>query len=279
MRRSRRGAGILARYGRWAVVTGASEGIGEATARALAAEGVSVVLIARREERLRALADELATAGVATKVLALDLARPESAAAVAAATAALDVGLLVAAAGYGTSGAFLAADVDDELAMLDVNCRSVLALCHAFAPRFAGRGRGGIVLMSSLLAFQGVPRAANYAATKAFIQSLAEGLRIELRPSGVDVVASAPGPTRSGFAARADMRITAAETPAVVARETLHALGRAGTVRPGRLSKLLEALLSPLPRSARVRIMARIMDGMTRHQGDGKEPLSAGKPA
>jgi short-subunit dehydrogenase len=129
--------------------------------------------------------------------------------------------------------------------------------------------------MSSLVAFQGVPRAATYAATKAFIQTFAEGLRLELSGSGVDVIACAPGPVRSGFEARADMRMGAAASPATVARGTLDALGRRTTVRPGFLAKFLEASLLPLPRLARSRIMAIVMGGMTRHQDDGKKQQDA----
>jgi short-subunit dehydrogenase len=141
--------------------------------------------------------------------------------------------------------------------------RAVVALSHSFGQRFVARGRGGLVLFSSLVAFQGVPRAANYAATKAFIQSFAEGLRLELAPRGVDVVAAAPGPIASGFATRASMQMSMAGTPVEVARDTLAGLGRTGTVRPGFLSKFLELSLSTLPRWGRVRMMAIVMAGMT----------------
>ena len=114
------------------------------------------------------------------------------------ATDGLDVGLVAAVAGFGTSGRFVDNPLDRELDMVDVNCRAVVELSHHFARRFVAQRRGGLILMSSLVAFQGVPRAATYAATKAFIQTFAEGLRLELAPSGVDVVASAPGPVRSG---------------------------------------------------------------------------------
>jgi len=255
---------LRARYGPWAVVTGASDGIGREFARTLAAAGLDLVLVARRGEVLAALAEALGRAhGIRTRVLALDLARPAEVAELGVATNDLDVGLLVAAAGFGTSGRFVDAALDAELAMIDVNCRAVAALAHAFGQRFARRGRGGLVLMSSLLAFQGVPRAANYAATKAYVQSLAEGLRVELAPDGVDVVASAPGPIHSGFAARAAMTMGKAQPPAAVARATLAALGRRGTVRPGWLSKVLEGSLSMLPRRGRVRMLARVMRGMT----------------
>jgi uncharacterized protein len=122
------------------------------------------------------------------------------------------------------------------------------------------------VLMSSLLAFHGTPLSANYAATKAYVQSLAEGLRAEWSAHGVDVIASAPGPIDTGFAKRADMRMAQTLPAAVVARQTLAALGRRGTVRPGWLSKLLGWSLATAPRALRVTIMGRIMGGMTAHQ-------------
>lgn len=256
------------RYGPWAVVTGASDGIGREFAWRLAASGIDLVLVARRRDVLDALARELrAKHAIEVLVVAADLATTAGVHAVLERSAHLDLGLLVAAAGFGTSGAFLDGVLATELEMIDVNCRSVAALTHHLGNRFARQRRGGIVLLSSLVAFQGVPRAANYAATKAYIQSLAEGLRVELAPSGVDVVASAPGPIRSGFGARAAMTMGMAQTPAAVAQATLDALGRRGTVRPGWLSKLLELSLAFLPRWGRVRMMGVVMGGMTKPQG------------
>jgi uncharacterized protein len=255
------------RYGPWAVITGASDGIGREMAQCAAAAGLHVVLVARRGALLTQLADELrARHQVETLVLPCDLAAPDGAAQVLKATEALDVGLLVACAGFGTAGEFLKSPLADEWAMFNVNCGAVLTLTHGFGGRMVQRGRGGLVLMSSLLAFQGVPRAAHYAATKAYIQSLAEGLRHELKPLGVDVIASAPGPIFSGFATRANMQMSIGDKPYAVAQETLDALGRWDTVRPGTLSKLLELAMITLPRWIRVQLMARIMGGMTAHR-------------
>lgn len=255
------------RYGPWAVVTGASDGIGREMAREIARKGVNVVLVARRAERLEALAVEIGQNHAAeTRVIAADLADGAGVARVLDGLADLDIGLLAACAGFGTSGPFLETDGAAELDMLDVNCRAVLALTKPLAARLAERRRGGIVLMSSIVAFQGVARSANYAATKAYVQVLAEGLREELRAFGVDVLASAPGPVETGFAERADMQLGNAENPKTVAVQTLKALGRRTTVRPGFLAKGLEAALSPLPRFARVKIMALVMGGMTKHQ-------------
>lgn len=260
-------AGLIHRYGPWAVVTGASDGIGQAFARHLAASGLNLVLVARRAPRLEALASELQQAhGTACRVIAADLSDLEAVHRLSDATADLDVGLLVAAAGFGTSGALLDADLGKETEMADLNCTSVTAQAWHFGARFARRGRGGVVFMSSLLAFHGVPGAAHYAATKAYVQSLAEGLRAEWAPQGVDVIASAPGPIRSGFAARADMQMAQALPAEVVARVTMQALGRRTTVRPGWLSKLLGWSLAMLPRWAQVRVIAQVMESMTAHQ-------------
>lgn len=126
-----------------------------------------------------------------------------------------------------------------------------------------------MILLTSLVGWQGVPQSAHYSATKAYVQSLAEALRVELKPKGIDVLACAPGPVHSGFAMRANMVMSAAVLPPVVARESLRALGRKGTVIPGGLSKLLTYSLLPLPRVLRTRILAQVMAGMTKHQTAG----------
>jgi short-subunit dehydrogenase len=251
---------FLNRYGPWAVVTGASSGIGRECAKWLAATGFDLVLVARREAELQQLTREL---GRPSRIVVADLADGAGLAAVEAATADLDVGLLVAAAGFGTSGPFLDGDPQVEKAMLDLNCSAVLSQSWHFGTRFVRRGRGGLVLFGSLVGFQGAPWAAHYAATKAYVQTLAEGLHVELASHGVDVIASAPGPVHSGFATRAQMHMTTADQPATVARSTLEALGRKMTVTPGVLSKFLTYSLMMAPRSLRTQIMGRIMGGMT----------------
>lgn len=255
------------KYGPWAVVTGASEGIGRAFAHALAAEGLKLVLVARREGLLKQLATQLKDEhATETKIVVCDLSTPEGMVPLLDAADTLDIGLLVAAAGFGSGGDFLSQQAATEVEMLEVNCRAVLEQAWHFGRRFRKQGRGGMVLFSSVLAFQGTPRSANYSATKAYIQSLAEGLHAEWRPLGIDVIACAPGPTQTGFAKRANLRMGQAATPDTVARETLAALGKRTTVRPGWLSKLLGWSLSTAPRSLRVQIIGQIMQGMTAHQ-------------
>ncbi|MBI1277512.1 MAG: SDR family NAD(P)-dependent oxidoreductase [Anaerolineaceae bacterium] len=255
------------KYGSWAVVTGASDGIGRAMALCLAEAGLNLVLVARRSFLLEQLASELSDRyGIDAVSIPADLSDETAVDSVLAETSHLDIGLLVACAGFGTAGQFIELPLDRELNMLNVNCRAVLAMSHHFGRRFAQQKRGGMVLMSSLVAFQGVPLSANYAATKAYIQSLAEGLQTELSPFGVDIIASAPGPIHSGFATQADMRMKLALKPDQVAQTTLNALGKRTTVRPGWLSMFLELSLALLPRWGRVRAMGQIMKGMTQHQ-------------
>ena len=256
-------ASRLRKYGEWAVVTGASDGIGRAFAHELAASGLNLLLVARREARLKTLAEALRSEhGVQCRVLALDLSTSDALAALQSATADLDVGMLIASAGYGSSGPFLANEIASELNQLQVNCVAVLAQSWHFGRLFSERGRGGIILLSSILGFQGTPMSANYAATKTYVQALAEGMRHELKAQGVDVIASAPGPVATGFAARAKMRMALAATPETVARSTLRALGRRTTVRPGVLSKALGWPLSAMPRTLRVRVTGLIMRRM-----------------
>jgi uncharacterized protein len=172
------------------------------------------------------------------------------------------VGLVVAAAGFGSVGAFLDQDAASEMNMVDLNCRSVVELSYGFGLRMAVQKRGGIVLFGSLLGFNGAPLSATYAATKGFIQSFAEGIAVEMRPLGVNVLSVAPGPVGTGFAARAGMQMGKAATPEMVARSALAALGRRTTVRPGFLAKFLGWSLAMLPRWGRVQVMGVIMKGM-----------------
>lgn len=252
----------LSKPARWAVITGASDGIGRAFAVELATRNWGCVLVARRGDMLEALADELGADRCL--ILPLDLADPGAIDLLAHATAELPVELLVAAAGFGTSGPLAGGALEDELTMIDVNCRAVAAQVHLFAGRMAAQGRGGIILFSSIVAFQGVPRSANYAATKAYIQTLAEGLRPELKPYGVDVLSVAPGPIASGFAARAGLTMGMSQTPDVVAKGALAALGKTTTVKPGWLAKLLITSLGFLPRWGRTLVVGQIMAGMTK---------------
>lgn len=258
---------FIKQYGPWAVVTGASDGIGRALTFEFAERGLNIFAVARDEAKLKALAQQIGHSyPVAILTLALDLGAEGATQLIMDATSSLEIGLLAAIAGFGISGPFVGSSLETELNMLDVNCRAVIEQCYHFGRIFVAQGRGGIILMGSLVGFQGVPNAAHYAATKAFIHTLAEGLHLELRPRGVDVLVSAPGPVLSGFGERAQMKMQRGANPREVARGTVRSLGRGMTVRPGFLSKFLGWSLSTLPRRARVQIMKQIMGEMTEHQ-------------
>ena len=236
-------------------------------ARQIAAQGQHVVLVARTPERLGEVAERIRrSTAVDVRIVSADLARRDGIATLLESTADLTVETLVAAAGYGTAGGFLDIDSEAELTMVDLNSRAVVEITRAYAEAMVERGTGTIVLFSSIVAFQGVARSTTYAATKAFVQVFGEGLRMELAPSGVDVIITAPGPVDTGFAARADMSIGGAADPEAVARATLRRVGRATTVRPGARSLLLGTALRLLPRSLASRVMSSVMSGFVSHR-------------
>jgi len=251
-------SGLRERYGPWALIAGASTGLGEAFARHLAAEGFHLLLLARRADALAALAADLrGRHGVEVRHAAVDLASPDVAAQAAALSAGAEVGLLVYNAAHSAIGPFVERPLEEQLRVLDVNCRGPLALAHLFGSDMAGRGRGGILLMASLAGSQGGPLVASYAASKAFNLVLAEGLWDELGRRGVDVLACRAGATRTpGYAASKPRKsIPLMEADAVV-REALAAMGRGPTVVAGAWNKVAAFLFARLlPRRATIRIM------------------------
>ena len=216
------------RYGPAALVTGASSGIGKAFAEALAQRGLDLVLVARRLDRLETLAAELKRAhGVAVRPLELDLARPDAPSAMLAATAELDVGLVVSNAGFGLKGEHAANDPQAMAEMLTVNCHVPMQLAHGFIPRLRARGRGGIVFTSSIEGLMGCPYSAAYSATKALVNALGEALWAELQPEGIDVLTLCPGATESEAAAKQGIDIRTLQnvmTAEAVAEATLDKL-------------------------------------------------------
>ncbi len=260
------------RYGDWALVSGASSGIGQAIAIELAAAGCQLVLNARRETSLKEFALSLSAKYQTQSVLiTADLSDSVGVHQLQEGCEAYPIGLVVLSAGFGTSGHFVDSSLADELNMFRLNCESVLLLTHHFGQHFCQTGRGGIILLSSMVGFQGTPFAAHYAATKAYVQNLAEGLHHEFKAKGVDLLAAAPGPVSTKFEARANMRMGGALSPEQVASPILQALGRKMTVLPGWLTKVLVYSLRTVPRWTKVRIMKQVMGGMTAHQREGVE--------
>jgi short-subunit dehydrogenase len=245
-------------------VVGASEGIGAAFARALAADGLDLLLVARRPAPLEALAGELRRAqGVAVRTLAADAGAPGGPEAILAAAAPLDLGLAVLSAAASVQGPFLDLDPEALERILDLNCRAITVLAHGLGGRLVARGRGGLVLLTSMAGLHGTAQVALYAATKAWVRVLAEGLWGELRPRGVDVLACCAGrvrtPTYAATAPASPGRLAPAVMEAdAVARAALAALGRGPVVIPGFANRLAAFLTSRLlPRRTAVALVSR----------------------
>lgn len=191
---------------KYALVTGASGGIGLELARVLAREGYSLVLVARRAAEMEKLASELKQAHqTESVVLSADLATHEGTDAVARAVTerGLEVDVLVNNAGYGLAGRFEVLPADSQLGMIDLNIRALTALTRAFLPGMVARKRGRVLNVASSAAFQPGPMMAVYYATKAYVLSFSTAINEELRGTGVTATALCPGYTETGFAARA----------------------------------------------------------------------------
>src|SRR5579863_2776829 len=187
--------------GKWALITGASAGIGVALARELAGCGAKLILTARRKDRLEALAAELTSQGIDVRIVAADLNDPAAPQQVYDATegAGLTVDILVNNAGLGQFGEFYRSSIDQELSQVRVNCEAVVSLTRLFVPRMVERRRGWVLITASTASFQPVPYISTYAATKAFDRFFAVGLAQEVGRFGVTVTALCPGPTESEF--------------------------------------------------------------------------------
>lgn len=188
---------FAAKYGPWALVAGASDGVGAAFAEGLAERGVNVVLLARRQDALDAFAAGIeARTRVQTRTLAMDLTAPEAAESIAAATADLEIGFLVCCAGADPAfEPFLANSITAAEVMVQRNCMVPLQLAHHYAPAMVARGSGGIVVFGSGAGFAGAPNMVAYSATKAFDMVFAEALWAELHDKGVDVLGLILGKT------------------------------------------------------------------------------------
>jgi len=239
------------------VITGASAGIGVALARVFARNGHALALVARREERLRALADEIAATGAKPPiVIVADLAQADAIRRIGEALAAegAEPQYIVNNAGFGLVGTAASLDGDEQLVMIDVNMRALTALSLAFVDSLA-RQRGGILNVGSMAGFLPGPGMAVYYATKAYVLSFTEALHSELAPRGIKVAALCPGPVPTEFAERAGLK-GGSLAPNILTQsaEYVAEAGYRGlmeghrTIVPGLLNRLLTILIRLIPR-------------------------------
>ncbi|WP_262029481.1 SDR family NAD(P)-dependent oxidoreductase [Microvirga sp. Mcv34] len=258
---------VMTEEPRWALITGASSGIGAELARAFAGRGYSLVLTARRHERLESLSDEIGRAhGVAVEVVALDLEDRQAPRDLheMLLERRIAVHTLVNNAGFGLRGYFASLPHEQQLAMIDLNVTALTSLCRLMLPGMIERRRGGILNVASIAAFQAGPYMAVYYATKAFVLSLSEALHDEARPHGVTVTALCPGPTESEFSETAGPREAGfftgdAMSAAAVARAGIdgYEAGRA-IVIPGAGNRIGAVAAKFAPRAIARRIAGRL---------------------
>lgn len=231
------------KYGPWALVTGASSGIGEEFVNQLAAIGLNLVLVARNKDRLMEISDRLSqNHNIQTIVAATDLSQPDFLKVLSEKTASLEVGLLVSNAAAYRYGSFHKSDLEEMSAFLRLNTNAHMQLAHHYGNKMKARGKGGILLVSSTGAFCAIPYMASYVASKSFILSLGESLHIELKEHGVDVMVLAPGTTNTPGTMNA-INIDNSKlgvsfmSPDVVVAQALNAFGKKAMFIPGGMNK------------------------------------------
>jgi len=251
---------ILDRYGPWAVVLGASEGLGEAYAHGIAERGLNVVVAARRAELCQKVARDIAARhGVATHAVTLDLAAANFLGMLRSVTDPLDVGLVVYNGAAGYTGPFKSQGVESLQRIVVVNCLGPALVCEHFGLRMLANKRGGLVLMASAAGLAGAAYNAVYGASKAFDMVLGEALWAEWRDQGVDVL-SVIGPAidTPNFRAAApqDGSMPPAIAPDIVVREALENLGTTPSFVPGKEIRERLTMLGTLPRQQQVEVMS-----------------------
>lgn len=251
-----------------ALITGASSGIGAEFARYHARKGGDVVLTARSEDKLKALAAEIEAAhGIKAHVIAADLGAPDGPAELIRQVTALGVpiDILINNAGFGGQGRHIDRKIVDELGMIDLNVKALVALSHHFGRDMAKRAQGRILNVGSSAGFMPGPLQAVYFATKSFVQSFSQALDQELRPQGVTVTVLAPGYVKTGFADRADLHGTnlvkgGGKSPASVAKYGYDAMSRGALVAVNEqtLDFMISWLIPLLPRRMVLKMIERM---------------------
>ena len=258
---------FLTEYGPWALVTGASSGLGEEFCRQLAIQKINLVMVARRKDRLEKISRELEDRySIETKVIAADISKADFLQQITNITDSMDIGLLINNAGFALTGNFLDHSLEEELSLLYVNCRAPLMLAHTFGKKMVQRGGGGIINVSSVSGFMPLPFWTHYAATKAYSLNLSEGLWFELKGKEVDVLALCPGGTNTEFSQVAGTKHGGMKPSSVVAL-ALRDLGRKPTTIVGIGNRMIVLLGKIMPRPWMIKMGARAVKGMINQNG------------
>ncbi len=254
------------RYGDWAIVTGASSGLGADFVRQLAMKKMNIILVARRVDRMNAIAKEIENeCGVKTQVIGQDLIKSDAVENIIKEVEDKEIGVLINNAGYGRPGNFHENDYDYQVEMVKLNCVAPVALTCAFIEPMVRRGKGAIIFLASTAAYQGVPFFSVYAATKSFNLFLAEGLWGEYRKQGIDIMGLSPGYTATEFHSHAQIKRAKGPSPAKseeVVELAIRKLGRRPSVVHGVINNIGVFLSRFIPRGTSAKIGGAIMKMM-----------------
>ena len=247
----------IKKYGEYALVTGASSGIGREFAKALAKEGMNLVLVARRKKELELLAQELRErTEVEVIIYSIDLTLPDAVEKIASFTQNINIGAVILNAGMQTHGSFTKTSLQEQDKLLELNVKVPMKMAHIFAKRFVEKGSGALVFLASTFAYQAVPYFSNYAASKSYILNFAEALHVELAPKGVDVLALSPGLTKTEMPDKiamdfSKMPISVMESDQVVQTALSALKKRKSSVIPGGRNKMMAFMAQRMmPRAA-----------------------------
>ncbi|PSW15780.1 short-chain dehydrogenase [Photobacterium rosenbergii] len=250
------------KYGGWALVTGATSGIGEQIAEQLAADGMNLVLVARREEELKRNSQRISDKhNVKTEYIVADLSRSDGVNAVKKVNQ--NIGLLVLSAGLENNGAFEKINLESERQLVNVNVLSTMELAHHFSNLMVNKGKGGILFVASLFGQMGSPYFSNYAGSKAYVINFGQSLYGELKPKGVDVSILSPGLTKTPMADKTGVNWNkvpfAAKEPQDVARIALKNMGKKVVIVPGLRNQISAFSANLTPRKLLNTMVEKIM--------------------
>ena len=252
-------------YGKWALITGGTSGIGGELANQLAKKGLNIVLVARRKNKLDEKASELSSKyDVEVRTISADLTNSEEIAKVIQKTDDLEIGMLIPCAALETHGLFSKISLEKELDMIQLNVSTAYTLAHHFGAKMIERKRGGILFVSSMIGHMPNPYFSNYAGTKAYILNLASSLNGELKKHNVDVTVLSPGPTDTPMINNSDMDASkfpmSIQSPALVAKIGLDALGNKPVVIPGFKNNMMVKMTNMMPKNVAIKMGANMVE-------------------
>ena len=272
---------LAQQYGKWALVTGASAGIGLEFARQLAAQRLNLVLVARRHDLLDQHARHLeAEFGVQVRTIARDLTADDAVESLYRELNGQEMSMVVMNAGIETTGHFTKTSLDDHIKLQRLNVDVPMRMANLFGKAMVQRGRGALVFVSSLFAYQGVPLMANYSASKAYLLSLGEALNVEMKPFGVDVLVVSPGLTDTDMPAHMPVNFNkmpiTRSSPRSVVQAALASLGKKATVVPGVVNKFYAWENRLIPRSWPVKLFGALLGNAIKREARARYLHSAG---